>query len=167
MADFSKELGVQELLAGQSVLSRPAEEFDNDPTVEAMWAVKTIEHARIYFDLLCSVDPQGLRLTRHDDKIYETFRKQFPELKLDMLNEDELKSEEGKKEWREFCEKFHDIVEDYNFGTLIRTDCTDEYSEKNSFIVPRVMFYALEIARNREGFNNSIRTKFRTSQSGS
>lgn len=47
--------------------------------------------------MLCSVDPQGLRLTRHDDKIYDTFRKQFPDLKLDLLSEDELKSEDGKK----------------------------------------------------------------------
>lgn len=157
---------MQELLAGKSVLSRPAEEFENDPTVEAMWAIKTAEHARIYFDLLSSVDPKGLKLTRHDDKIYEAFRKQFPELKLDVLKEDELKNEEGKKEWREFCEKFKDVVEDYNFGTLVRTDCKGEYSEENSFIVPRVMFYALEIARNREGYNDSIRTKFRENQNG-
>lgn len=70
------------------------------------------------------------------------------------------------QEWREFCEKFKELIEDYNFGTLIRADCSDEYSEKNSFIVPRVMFHALEIARNREGYNDQIRPKFKSSQNG-
>jgi len=35
----------------QDVLSRPAEEFENDQSVEAMWAMKAYEHAEIYFNV--------------------------------------------------------------------------------------------------------------------
>jgi len=161
MAGISNELGVNELMAGQSVLSRPAEEFENDATVEAMWAMKAFEHAEIYFNILCSVDPKILKLTPHDDVLYKTFREMFPDMKLDVLVEDEIKSPEGKEKWRGFCEKFKEMVEDYSFGTLIRTKVDEEYSENNSFLVPRVQFFAIEIARNREGFNDVIKTKFK------
>lgn len=35
----------------QDVLSRPAEEFENDKSVEAIWAMKAYEHAEIYFNV--------------------------------------------------------------------------------------------------------------------
>ena len=43
-----------------------------------------------------------------------------------------MKSAEGKKLWREFIESYKDKVKDYNFGSLIRTDCRDEYGETNT-----------------------------------
>ncbi|KAJ8664543.1 hypothetical protein QAD02_006205 [Eretmocerus hayati] len=153
-------VSANELLAGSSVLSRPAEEFDNDPTIEAMWAMKAMEHADIYFNILCSVDPKVLKLTPHDDVIYKTFRETFPNLKVDKINEDELKSSEGKDLWRPFCEKFKELVEDYSFGTLVRADCSDDYTEENSILTSRIQFYAIELARNREGYNDQIRHKF-------
>uniref|UniRef100_R4G8C4 Polysaccharide biosynthesis domain-containing protein n=1 Tax=Rhodnius prolixus TaxID=13249 RepID=R4G8C4_RHOPR len=148
---------------GLDVLSRPAEEFENDPQLEVMWAMKAYEHAEIYFNILCSVDPRSLRLTPRDDKIYSTFRQEFPNLDVRVLIEDELKSADGKK-WREFCEQFKEEVEDYSFGTLIRTDVSEDYSEKNSILVTRIQFFAIEIARNREGHNDAIRTKFKPSR---
>lgn len=48
------------------------------------------------------------------------------------LNEEWMKSNEGKTRWRNFIEEYKDKVKDYNFGSLIRTDATDEYSEKNT-----------------------------------
>lgn len=33
------------------MLSRPAEEFGNDPSLETMWAMKAYEHAEIYFNV--------------------------------------------------------------------------------------------------------------------
>ncbi|XP_057333023.1 protein PBDC1 [Microplitis mediator] len=154
-------VSADQLIAGSSVLSRPAEEFENDATVEAMWAMKAFEHAEIYFNILCSVDPKHLKLTPHDDQIYKAFREAFPTLSVDKINEDEMKSPEGKNKWRQFCEQFKDTIEDYSMGTLLRADCTDEYSEKNSILVTRIQFYAIELARNREGFNDSIRQKFK------
>jgi hypothetical protein len=46
---------------------------------------------------LCSVDPKLLKLTPHDDNIYKTFREEFPDLKVDVLDEDGLKSLEAKQ----------------------------------------------------------------------
>ncbi|EFA12213.2 Protein PBDC1-like Protein [Tribolium castaneum] len=88
------------------VLSRPAEEFENDQTLEAMWAMKAYEHAEIYFNILCSVDPKYLKLTPIDDIIYKEFREEFPNLRLNIIEENELKSEKSKAKWRPFCEKF-------------------------------------------------------------
>lgn len=42
-------------------------------------------------------------------------------------------------------------------GTLIRTDASKEFSPENSILVVRIQFLAIEIARNREGFNDDIR----------
>jgi hypothetical protein len=47
--------------------------------------------------ILCSVDPKLLKLTPHDDNIYKTFREEFPDLKVDLLDEDGLKSFEAKQ----------------------------------------------------------------------
>ncbi|XP_012283541.1 protein PBDC1 [Orussus abietinus] len=150
-----------QLIAGSSVLSRPAEEFENDQTVEAMWAMKAWEHAEIYFNILCSVDPKLLRLSPHDDQIYKLFREVFPDLAVDVIKEDELKSNEGKHKWRPFCEQFKGIVEDYSFGTLLRADCKGDYSEQNSILTTRIQFYAIELARNREGLNDCIRDLYK------
>lgn len=111
--------------------------------------------------ILCSVDPKLLKLTPHDDAIYKAFRERFPDLRVDVIDENELKSEESKQQWRPFCEQFKDIVEDYSFGTLLRSDCSDEYSQDNSILTSRIQFYAIELARNREGFNDQIRQKFK------
>jgi hypothetical protein len=107
------------------------------------------------------VDPKLLNLTPHDDKIYKAFKECFPDQKVDFINEDELKSEAGKQKWRPFCEQFKDFVEDYSFGTLLRSDCTCEYTQENSILTTRIQFYAIELARNREGFNDQIRQKFK------
>lgn len=43
------------------------------------------------------MDPKLLRLTPHDEQIYTKFRQEFPEMKIDVLNEEQIKSEGGKK----------------------------------------------------------------------
>lgn len=117
--------------------------------VEELWAFKAFEHAEIYFNLISSVDPKALRLTKIDDDIYKHFREAFPELKVGIVTHDQLKSDEAKETWRNFCETYKEQVADYNYGTLIRLDSEKEYSEANSIIVPRVQFFAIELARNR------------------
>lgn len=67
------------------------------------------------------------------------------------------------------------ICQDYNFGSLLRLDASQDYSEENSTIgefyssrmclkltrvvcsVPRIQFLAIEIARNVEGHNAAVR----------
>ena len=44
------------------------------------------------FQIICSVDPKLLKLTSNDDAIYKKFQKDFPGFKLDMIDEDQLKS---------------------------------------------------------------------------
>ena len=82
-------------------------------------------------------------------------------MKVDILDEmKDLKSDAMKKRWREFCEA-HKHVEDYSFATLLRLDSSGEYEEQNSVIVTKIQFYAIELARNREGHNSSIKLKFK------
>ncbi|KAF8961407.1 polysaccharide biosynthesis-domain-containing protein [Flammula alnicola] len=127
--------------------------------IEKQFAVKAVEQAQTYWNLLEKVNPKDLKLTKYDDEIYEHMMKVFPELaedpydKLVKLDEDWMKSPEGKKRWREFIESYKDKVKDYNFGSLIRTNARDEYGESNTIFVTRIQFYAFEIARNRLGLN--------------
>lgn len=46
--------------------------------------------------LISSVDPKFLRLTKVDERIYEEFRKTFRDLRVDVLDPEELKSEPAK-----------------------------------------------------------------------
>ena len=155
-------VGAEGLMAAAGTLARPSEEFGNDERVEVLWAMKAYEHAEVYFNILCCVDPTQIpRLSPCDDEIYNAFRKEFPDMKVDVLDEmKDLKSDSMKKRWREFCEA-HKDVEDYSFATLIRLDSSGEYAEDNSVIVTKIQFYAIELARNREGHNSSIRHKFK------
>ena len=59
-------------------------------------------------------------------------------------------------EYWNWCEQYKERVQDYNFGTLLKLDQTDDYTEKNSCFALRVQFLAIEIARNKEGKNQKI-----------
>lgn len=88
----------------------------------------------------------------------------FPKMRIDVLDEEkDLKSTDAKSNWRKYIEKF-DKLDDYAFGTLIRADSTKDFSPENSIFVVRIQFLAIEVARNREGCNDSIREKFAGNQ---
>uniref|UniRef100_A0A1A8IGS4 Polysaccharide biosynthesis domain containing 1 n=3 Tax=Nothobranchius TaxID=28779 RepID=A0A1A8IGS4_NOTKU len=142
--------------AAAHALSLPAEAYGNDPRLEVMWAMKAYNHAEVYFNLISSVDPKFLKLTKLDDNIYSSFRETFKELDVKQLKEDDLKSEQAKERWRLFCNQFEGLVEDFNYGTLLRLDCEKDYSEENTIFATRVQFFAIEIARNREGYNDTV-----------
>ncbi len=62
------------------------------------WAIAAYDHAETHFNILCVVpDVRRLRLTPIDDRIYQAFCKQFPELKIGHLTEEDIKSDEQKK----------------------------------------------------------------------
>ncbi|THD27933.1 DUF757 domain-containing protein [Fasciola hepatica] len=144
------------LVHHKGMLDSEARNYVNDPNIEIGWAIKSFEHAEAHFRLLCSVDDaKNLRLTGLDDEIYEEFTNLFPDLKVDVISEDELKSAESKANWRVFCNRFEDKVDDFNWATLFRLDASKGYDEENTCIVPRIQFLALEIARNRKGVNKS------------
>ncbi|XP_048192911.1 protein PBDC1 [Perognathus longimembris pacificus] len=145
-----------ELVSVAHALSLPAESYGNDPDIEMAWAMRAMQHAEVYYKLISSVDPQFLKLTKVDDQIYSEFRKSFEKLKIDVLDPEELKSETAKEMWRPFCLKFEGLVEDFNYGTLLRLDCSKGYTEENTIFAPRIQFFAIEIARNREGYNTAV-----------
>uniref|UniRef100_A0A8C6J407 Polysaccharide biosynthesis domain-containing protein n=1 Tax=Melopsittacus undulatus TaxID=13146 RepID=A0A8C6J407_MELUD len=153
--------GPGEAAAAAQALSLPAEAFGNDPRVELAWAIKAHQHAEIYFNLISSVDPKFLNLTKVDDQIYSEFRATFRDLRVEVLDPEELKSEPAKEKWRPFCLRFQGLVEDFNYGTLLRLDCRGGYTDDNSIFATRIQFFAIEIARNREGWNSAVYSRAR------
>ncbi|XP_029514942.1 protein PBDC1-like [Oncorhynchus nerka] len=149
-------LGVEGATAAAQALSLPAEAYGNDPQLEVMWAMKAYNHAEIYFNLISSVDPSNLKLTKVDDQIYTSFRESFSDLNIKNLDPDMLKTADAKEKWRPFCNQFDGVVEDFNYGTLLRLDCEKDYTEENTIFATRIQFFAIEIARNREGFNTPV-----------
>ncbi|KAF8622409.1 hypothetical protein AX15_007056 [Amanita polypyramis BW_CC] len=119
--------------------------------IEKQFAVKAVEQAQTYWNILEKVPPKTLKLTKYDDEIFEHTMKAFPELaeppheKLIKLDEDWMKSADGKKRWREFIQQYENKIQDYSFGSLIRADARGEYGETNTIFVTRIQFYAIEV----------------------
>ncbi|CAJ0586394.1 unnamed protein product, partial [Mesorhabditis spiculigera] len=129
-----------------------ASRYVNDVSIELAWAAKAYERAGVHMNLLMSCKTDGLRLHREHDEVYQAFRAGWPDLDVQAITEDDLKSEDAKNRWREFCDKFKE-VDDFNLGTLLRKDAGQAYTENNCIIAPKIIFLAIEGARNREGIN--------------
>ncbi|BEI81256.1 hypothetical protein CcaverHIS002_0204160 [Cutaneotrichosporon cavernicola] len=127
-----------------------AEAAGNMEEIEMQFAVKTVEHLEA-----------KIKLTSMDDDIVEDLYIRFPEYKenpglLLHIAEDDFKSNENKVRWREFIQGYEESLTEYNFGTLVRKDSDQTYSEENSMLVTRAQFVAIEIVRNRNGLNNKV-----------
>ncbi|KAI4620591.1 uncharacterized protein J4E88_002006 [Alternaria novae-zelandiae] len=147
-------------LAGPLGTSINPEETENFEDIEKQFAVKVVQHMETYWKILEKVPGSKLRLTKIDDEIYEHLKTEFPEFDASAtLNEDEMKSKEGKERWRKFISEYEKKVEDYNFGTMLRASPKMEYSQEGTIFAVRMQFYAIEIARNREGLNDWIYEK--------
>ncbi|CAO1628040.1 unnamed protein product [Parajaminaea phylloscopi] len=136
----------------------------NLPEIEKQMAVKCVEHAQATWNLYEKVKPSTLRLSKLDDEIYADFEQSFPELaadeaKISKIDEEAMKSAQGKEAWRSFINRYEGKIADFNFGTLIRTDSSDEYTQFNTTFVTRLQFYVYEIARNRRGLNDWVYEK--------
>ncbi|KAF1838802.1 DUF757-domain-containing protein [Decorospora gaudefroyi] len=147
-------------LAGPGGMAINPEETENFEEIEKQFAVKVVQHMETYWKILEKVPGTKLRLTKIDDEIYEHLKKDFPEFDASAtLDEDEMKSKEGKERWRKFISEYEKKVDDYNFGTMLRADPKLEYSQEGTIFAVRMQFYAIEIARNREGLNDWIYQK--------
>lgn len=101
-----------------------------------------------------------------DDEIYEHLKKDFPDFDpRETINENSMKSKEGKEKWRNFMMTYEKKIDDYNFGTMLRSNPKFEYGEKETIfgllglahiqsmsakslnLAMRMQFYAIEIAR--------------------
>ncbi|CAG7563291.1 unnamed protein product [Fusarium equiseti] len=134
-----------------------AENAQNNEDIEKQFAVKVVQHMQTYWSILERVKGSSLRLTKIDDEIMEHLKEAFPDFDpAAKVNEDEMKSKDGKSRWRDFMMKYEKKVDDYNFGTMVRDSPSVEYEENTTIFVPRMQFYAFEIARNRAGLNDWI-----------
>lgn len=150
-------------------MSNPLSTFDpeqaeNLEAIEQQFAVKAVMQAQTYWNLLSTRKGSDLRISAHDDEIYDHFVEEFPEYvedpeKARLLDEDQIKSAEGKKRWREFINKYEKKIDDFNFGTLLRLDANGEYDEANTMFSVKLQFYAIEIFRNRHCMNDWIKEK--------
>ena len=92
-----------------------------------------VEHMTTYWAILEKMPGSKLRLTKYDDEILEHFKSEFPDFDLRAtINEDDMKSKEGKERWRNFINAYENKVEDYNFGTMLRANPTWEYGQKET-----------------------------------
>lgn len=154
------------------------------PQVEQAFAVKAIKHADSYFNLCKGVKASTIALTLHTEApaLLESFKAEFPHLfendgaRLKKLDEEkDVKSQANKEKWRAWIKPWETRIDDFNFGTLLRSDCKDEYVEQNSmfggccmlesslsniqrlgYAVTRIQFLAVEIARCSMGMNDWI-----------
>jgi len=86
-----------------------------------------------YWSILERLPGSKLRLTKYDDSILEHFSKDFPDFDLKAtIDEDDMKSKEGKEKWRNFINEYENKVEDFNFGTMLRANPATEYGEKET-----------------------------------
>ncbi|KAK5157872.1 hypothetical protein LTS14_003794 [Recurvomyces mirabilis] len=117
------------------------EEADNFEEIEKQFAVKVVEHMSTYWAILEKMPGSKLRLTKMDDDILQHFNRHFPDFDLKAtINEDDMKSKEGKEQWRTFVNEYEGKVEDYNFGAMLRANSTWEYGEKETiFGIPMMV----------------------------
>lgn len=86
-----------------------------------------------YWAILEKVRGSQLRLTKMDDEIYESFMKEFPDFDpAETLNEDTMKSKEGKEKWRNWMNQYEKTVTDFNFGTMLRSNPKFEYDQETT-----------------------------------
>ncbi|KAF4509772.1 hypothetical protein G6O67_003910 [Ophiocordyceps sinensis] len=134
-----------------------AEDAGNMEEMEKQFAVKVVQHMQTYWSILEKVKGSTIRLTKIDDDIYGHLKEAFPDFDpAATIDEDEMKSKSGKARWRAFMMVYENKVDDYNFGTMVRNSYKVEYEENTTIFVPRMQFYAIEIARNKNGLNDWI-----------
>ena len=81
----------------------------------------------------------SLKLTKIDDEIFEDFKTTFPDFDpAATIDEDEMKSKSGKEKWRNFMMKYENTVNDYNFGTILRTNPKFEYGAEETIFGDKI-----------------------------
>lgn len=83
-----------------------------------------------YWSILERKRGSELRLTKIDDEIAADFKQEFPDFDpAAIIDEDEMKSKEGKARWRDFLLRYEKKVDDYNFGTMLRKGAKMDYGQ--------------------------------------
>ena len=102
-----------------------------------------------YWSILEKMRGSKLRLTKMDDEILEDLKRHFPDFNPEeTIDEDKMKSKQGKEKWRNFMMSYEKRVEDYNFGTMLRANPKFEYGEKETI-------FGLSLISHRSPLTNS------------
>lgn len=97
-----------------------------------------------YWAILEKVRGSSLRLTKLDNEIYEHLKKDFPEFDpAATIDEDEMKSKIGKERWRKFIMVYEKKIDDYNFGTIMRSNPKWEYGQDETIFGRRIQAQVL------------------------
>lgn len=87
-----------------------------------------------------------MRLTKIDDDILAHLKIAFPDFDPnETINEDDMKSKAGKEQWRKFMMAYENKVDDYNFGTMLRTSPKVEY-EQDTTIFGTLLFFVFVLS---------------------
>ena len=109
-----------------------------------------------YWSILEKMPGSKLRLTKIDDEIYDHFKTKFPEFDIaETIDEDKMKSPKGKERWRNFMMQYEERIEDYNFGTMLRSNPKFEYSEKET-IFGKVVSYTKFLTEDSNSYENAV-----------
>lgn len=99
-------------------------------SIQILSSIAAVQHMSTYWSLLERIRGSKLRLTKLDDEIYNHFKSAFPDFDpRTTIDEDKMKSKEGKAKWREFMMAYEKTIDDYNFGTMLRSNPKFEYGE--------------------------------------
>lgn len=106
-------------------------------STEILRITAAVQHMSTYWSLLERIRGSKLRLTKLDDEIHNHFKSAFPEFDIrTTIDEDKMKSKEGKAKWRDFMMAYEKKIDDYNFGTMLRSNPKFEYGEKETIFGP-------------------------------
>jgi hypothetical protein len=95
--------------------------------------VLAVQHMATYWSILEKMRGSQLRLTKIDNDILEHFKKDFPDVDVaQTIDENQMKSKEGKERWRKFMMAYEKKIDDYNFGTMLRSNPKAEYTEEDT-----------------------------------
>lgn len=113
--------------------------------MEKQFAVKVVQHMSTYWSILEKVKGSALRLTKIDQEIYDHLMEAFPDFDPKAkINEDEMKSKAGKDKWRPFMMAYEKKIDDYNFGTMLRSSHDVEYDEDTTIFGMTHRVYKME-----------------------
>ena len=74
-----------------------------------------------------------LHLTKIDDTILDHLKTEMPDFDPAVpIIEDEMKSKQGKERWRNFVQQYKGRIDDFDFGTMLRANPKDEYTQDNT-----------------------------------
>lgn len=105
----------------------------NTQLIGELYTTIAVQHMTTYWAILEKTRGSKLRLTKIDDEIYDHFKKDFPEFDTKAtIDEDTMKSKDGKERWRKFIMEYEKRIDDYNFGTMLRANPNFEYGEKET-----------------------------------